>query len=155
MTRQFPDKKTVGIPPDFVAYRNDAQRFSEQAQRSAEEAARVVDASKALVNAEIERSEKQRKLYADTEWKRVIAENERKAAELKRKRAMAAITSELDCYRRGLNALGALVNTRDYMLLGDTLHLSPNVASFDGETLILEGAQIVDGVLVIDGQLYK
>lgn len=163
--RQFPDKKTVGIPPDFVRYRQEAQNFSEQARQSAEEAAELVDASKDLVDKEIDRCEaaveglRERfgtyhRMATDAEWKRVIAENERKAAEREREKTIVTLSAELEAHRRGLNALGALVNARDYMLLGDILHLSPQVASFDGETLVIDGAEIVDGVLVIDGELY-
>lgn len=154
MSRQFPDKKTVGIPPDFVAYRNDTEKFKDQAKSYADQAAGLVDASKALVDAEIERCEAFRRKCSEAEWKRVIAENARVAAECEREQTIVTLSAELEGCRRGLNALGALVNSRDYMLLGDTLHLSPRVAAFEDGTLRLFGAELADGVLIIDGQLY-
>lgn len=145
------DKKTIGIPEDIILIRQQIKELRDQAEA-------LVDRAEAIVR-EAEEAEAQRQA---NELARIIAEHKRVEAEyeraynyLKMLERMDAFYRQLHGYQRAIDALGALHDEHDYMVLGSALHTRNGVGEAkDDGFQFKQGTTDGEGGLTIAGTFY-
>lgn len=163
MKGQFPDKKTVGIPPDFVLIldetkgirdqtkkllddekANEAVRVANENVRKAAENARVNDeatrvvAERGRVQAEVARQKRFEKLA-----KRLREIEDVRARVAKVERRIDGLIADYELVSLAIDTLGRLHNDVEYLYLNYGMHFAATEA------------HIQDGILVYDGALFR
>lgn len=157
MKGQFPDKRTVGIPPDFVTYLDKTKSYHDATKKLIKDA---TAAEEARIKAESARKA--------AEHDRVIAESNREgrfsALEVKTigleatiharlDEIEAAYRAEVDQYEHALHVLGTLHPEVPYLALGNCLHFGTGKLTITNGMPVYHGATIVDGQLVLDDEI--
>lgn len=171
MKGQFPDKKTVGIPPDFVLILDETKSIRDQTKKllddeKANEAVRVANenARKAAENAR-----------ANAEATRVVAERGRVQAEVARQkrfeklakrvreiedvrarvakveRRIDGLIADYELVSLAIDTLGRLHNDVEYLYLNYGMHFAATEAHIQDGILVYDGALFQDGHLNYSG----
>lgn len=155
---QVPDKRSIGIPEDFVSIRQEIKDLRD-------EAAALVGQAIAIVY-EAEQAEAQRKQNEDmrqraelarqeTEAKRQMAEIDRKYEFERMKARLLEFERMLGAYQRAIDALGSLHDEHDYMVLRSALHTRNGVGEYtDGGFKFMHGTTDGKGGLAIAGEFF-
>lgn len=178
MKGQFPDKKTVGIPPDFVLILDETKGIRDQTKKllddeKANEAVRVANenARKAAESAR-QAADQSR---ANAEATRVVAERGRVQAEVARQkrfeklakrlreiedvrarvakveRRIDGIIADYELVSLAIDTLGRLHNDVEYLYLNYGMHFAATEAHIQDGILVYDGALFQDGHLNYSG----
>ena len=171
MKGQFPDKITVGIPPDFVLILDETKGIRDQTKKlldaeKANEAVRVANenARKAAENAR-----------ANAEATRVVAEHGRVQEEIARQkrfeklakrlreiedvrarvakveRRIDGLIADYELVSLAIDTLGRLHNDVEYLYLNYGMHFAATEAHIQDGILVYDGALFQDGHLNYSG----
>lgn len=164
MKGQFPDKRTVGIPPDFVKYldetksirdqtkkllddekANEAVRIANENARANAEATRVV-AERDRVQAEVARQKRFEKLA-----KRLQEIEDVRARVAKVERRIDGLIADYELVSFAIDTLGRLHNDVEYLYLNYGMHFAATEAHIQDGILVYDGALFQDGHLNYSG----
>lgn len=171
MKGQFPDKKTVGIPPDFVLILDETKSIKDQTKkllddekaneavrvanenarktaenaRSNAEATRVV-AERGRVQAEVARQKRFEKLA-----KRLREIEDVRARVAKVERRIDGLIADYELVSLAIDTLGRLHNDVEYLYLNYGMHFAATEAHIQDGILVYDGALFQDGHLNYSG----
>lgn len=141
---QIYDKRTIGVPEDIILIRAQVRQLRDEAEALVNRAEYIVKTA--------EDAEKQRQ---KNEHDRQVAENERQYYYLKMTAMINAALATLQDYQKALDALGALHDEYDYMVLGSALHTRNGVGTFENDGFkFSQGTNDNEGGLKIGATFY-